>query len=184
MRRNGIHSCNSEERLAAHNGTGANRQSEGSRDSTATKAPERNPDRDEYFGETHMHTSWSFDAFAYGNTKAGPEDAYRYALGQPIAHPAGYKVKITRPLDFLAVTDHAEYPGIVPLANDPTSPVGKLPVAEKLKVRSKEDMQGVYLFLGTSMVKNEPIPELTKSEVAGKYLETNGRHCGQVLSAG
>src|SRR6478752_7214061 len=79
---------------------------------SASAAPARvesNPEREAYFGETHVHTSWSFDAYVFGNMKAGPEDAYRYAIGQPIDHPAGYKVKITRPLDFMAVTDHAEY---------------------------------------------------------------------------
>ena len=126
--------------------------------SAALAAP--NPEREAYFGETHVHTSWSFDAYIYGNTKAGPEDAYKFALGQPIDHPAGYKVKITRPLDFMAVTDHAEYAGIVPLANDPNSPISKLPIAEKLKVRSKEDIQRVYMFLAHSMIKNEPIQEL------------------------
>ena len=72
---------------------------------------ERNPEREAYFGETHIHTSWSFDAYIYGNTKAGPEDAYKFALGQTITHPGGYPIKITRPLDFMAVTDHAEYVG-------------------------------------------------------------------------
>ena len=128
---------------------------------------ERNPEREAYFGETHVHTSWSFDAYVFGNTKTGPEDAYRYAMGEPIDHPAGYKVKITRPLDFMAVTDHAEYAGTVPLANDPNSPISKLPVAEKLQVRSKEDIMRVYMFLGTSMLKNEPIRELVDPEVAG-----------------
>ncbi len=154
-------------RLAAQNDKSPSQQSGPSQLSKAAREPQRNPDRDAYFGETHVHTSWSFDAFVFGNTKAGPEDAYKFALGQPIDHPAGYKVKITRPLDFMAVTDHAEYAGVVPLANDPNSPVGKLPIAEKLKVRNKEDMQRVYLFLGTSMIKNEPIPELTRPEVAG-----------------
>ena len=44
---------------------------------------ERNPEREAYFGETHVHTSWSFDAYIFGNTKAGPEDAYKYAMGEP-----------------------------------------------------------------------------------------------------
>ena len=128
---------------------------------------ERNPEREAYFGETHVHTSWSFDAYVFGNTKAGPEDAYKYAMGESIDHPAGYKIKITRPLDFMAVTDHAEYVGIVPLANDPSSPISKLPIAEKMKVRSKEDIQRVYLFLGSSLLKNEPIHELVSPEIAG-----------------
>ena len=84
---------------------------------TPTFAQQPNPERNAYFGETHIHTSWSFDAYVFGNIKAGPEDAY--AIGQPIDHPAGYKIKITRPLDFMAVTDHAEYVGIAPLAKRP-----------------------------------------------------------------
>ncbi len=134
---------------------------------TSLFAQEKNPDRNAYFGETHIHTSWSFDAYVFGNTKAGPEDAYKFAMGQPIDHPAGYKIKITRPLDFMAVTDHAEYVGTVSLANDPNSPISKLPVAEKLKVQSKEDINRVYMFLGASLLKNEPIPELVSPEVAG-----------------
>ena len=114
--------------------------------SAALAAP--NPERDVFFGETHVHTSWSFDAYTFGNTLTGPEDAYKYALGQPIKHPAGYEVKITKPLDFMGVTDHAEYVGAVKLANDPESPISKLPIAEKLKVRTPEDIQKVYLFIG------------------------------------
>jgi hypothetical protein len=128
---------------------------------------ERNPEREAYFGETHVHTSWSFDAYIYGNTKAGPEDAYKFAMGQTITHPAGYPIKITRPLDFMAVTDHAEYAGVIPLANDPSSSLSKEPIAEQLKVRGKEDMQRVYMFLGSSMLKGEPIKELVSPEVAG-----------------
>ncbi|MGC1637566.1 MAG: DUF3604 domain-containing protein [Candidatus Acidiferrales bacterium] len=132
---------------------------------------ERNPEREAYFGETHVHTSWSFDAFVFGNTKAGPEDAYKYAMGETITHPAGYPIKITRPLDFMAVTDHAEYAGVIPLANDPSSSIGKLPIAEQLKVRSKEDIQRVYMFLGASILKNEPIKELVSPEVAGEVWQ-------------
>ena len=127
---------------------------------------EKNPLRDVFFGETHLHTSWSFDAYVFGNTLAGPEEAYQYALGKPIRHPAGYMVQIKRPLDFLAVTDHSEYMGTVRLANDPQSDLSKLPIAEKLKVRSKEDIQKVYLFLATSVI-TEPIKELIAPEVAG-----------------
>ena len=75
-------------------------------------------------------------------------------------------VQIKRPLDFQAVTDHSEYMGTIRLANDPQSDLSKLPIAEKLKVRSKEDMQKVYLFLATSII-TEPIKELVSPDVAG-----------------
>ncbi len=128
---------------------------------------QQNPLRDVYFGETHLHTNWSFDAFVFGTMHAGPEEAYQYALGKPVKHPGGYTVQLKRPLDFQAVTDHAEYMGTLPLANDPKSDLSKLPIAEKLKVRNREDIQRIYLFLGASLLKNEPIKELISPEVAG-----------------
>jgi hypothetical protein len=125
------------------------------------------PERNAYFGQTHVHTSWSFDAYVFGTTETGPEEAYKYALGQPVKHPGGYTVQLKRPLDFQAVTDHAEYVGTTKLANDPSSAISKLPIAEKLRVRNKEDIQKIYLFLGTALMKNEPIKELLDPQVAG-----------------
>ena len=106
---------------------------------------QESPQREVFFGETHVHTSWSFDAYIFGNTKTGPADAYRYAMGEEIEHPMGYKIKITHPLDWMGVTDHSEYVGTVRLANDPGSAISKLPIAEKLKVKDKADIQRVYL---------------------------------------
>src|SRR5262245_65880627 len=68
----------------------------------------KNPYREAYFGETHVHTSWSLDAFAMGNTLTTPADAYKYFRGEPIKHPLGYEVKIDTPLDWAGVTDHSE----------------------------------------------------------------------------
>ena len=62
---------------------------------------ERNPDRNAYFGEEHIHTSWSLDAWVMGNRLTGPGDAYHYAQGQTIKHPMGYDIKIDTPQDFL-----------------------------------------------------------------------------------
>ena len=103
--------------------------------------------REVFFGETHVHTSWSFDAYIFGNHVTSPADAYKYALGEAIDHPLGYKIKIMHPLDWMGVTDHAEYVGTIRLANDPNSPISKLPIAEKLKVRDAVDIQRIYLWL-------------------------------------
>src|SRR5438874_200597 len=51
-------------------------------------AQEKNPDRNAYFGETHIHTSWSVDAWLFGNRVTGPDDALKYAQGQTIKAPA------------------------------------------------------------------------------------------------
>ena len=56
----------------------------------AAPAPQPNPERNAYFGETHVHTSWSLDAFAIGNLITTPADAYKYFKGEPIKHPLGY----------------------------------------------------------------------------------------------
>ena len=140
---------------------------------TVSSSAAPNPDRDVFFGQTHVHTSWSLDAYVIGNTVTGPEEAYQYALGKPIKHPAGYEVKITRPLDFQGVTDHSEYAGMMRLANDPNSPISKLPIAEKLKVRSQADSMKVFQFLIGSLARNEPIKELDDPEVAGTVWKNN-----------
>ena len=60
-----------------------------------------------YWGDTHLHTGLSGDAFGFGN-KLNDEDAFRFAQGNEITSPGGERVKLSRPLDFLVVADHAE----------------------------------------------------------------------------
>src|SRR5512144_974071 len=94
------------------------------------------PPRDAYFGETHVHTSWSLDAWLFGNRLTDPADAYKYFKGEPIKHPLGYEIKIDTPLDWAGVTDHSEYVGVIRLANDPNSPISKLPAAQPLIMKA------------------------------------------------
>ena len=132
-----------------------------------------NPEREAYYGETHVHTSWSFDAYIFGNTITGPADAYKYAKGEPIKHPLGYDIKITTPLDWMGVTDHSEYVGTIRMANEPGSAISKLPIAKELIVRTPADIQRIYLMLGDSMVAKKPIKELVSPEVAGTVWKEN-----------
>ena len=80
------------------------------------------------FGELHMHTSWSFDAYVFA-TRATPDDAYEFAKGKPLKHPLGETYQLSRPLDFMAVTDHGIYLGDFKKMSDPTHPLSKLPVS-------------------------------------------------------
>jgi len=75
-----------------------------------------NPDRNAYFGDLHVHTANSFDAYSFGAT-ATPADAYRYAKGAALKHPVGFEVRLQQPLDFYAVTDHAMFMGVVKAAD-------------------------------------------------------------------
>ena len=67
-----------------------------------------NPLKDAYFGELHIHTAYSLDAYIFGNTLNDPFVAYRFARGEQVDMPGGGTKRITVPLDFAAITDHAE----------------------------------------------------------------------------
>ena len=68
-----------------------------------------------YWGDTHVHSSYSLDANMFGNTQLTPESAYRFAKGETIDVGAGQMVRLARPLDFLVVADHAELLGFLPM---------------------------------------------------------------------
>ena len=70
---------------------------------------EPNPLRNAYFGETHMHTALSLDAYI-GGARLMPSDSLRFAKGEPVLVNGRYK-QLSRPLDFAAVSDHVEYLG-------------------------------------------------------------------------
>ncbi|MBB3020497.1 hypothetical protein FHR70_003583 [Microvirga lupini] len=66
-----------------------------------------------FFGDTHLHTSFSFDAGAFG-ARLGPRDAYRFAKGEQVTASSGQPAKLSRPLDFLVVADHSDNMGFFP----------------------------------------------------------------------
>ncbi len=66
-----------------------------------------------YWGDTHLHTALSLDAGLFGNT-LGHEEAYRFARGEEVTSATGLPVKLSRPLDWLVITDHSDMMGFAP----------------------------------------------------------------------
>ncbi len=93
-------------------GAGVPPPKEGER--TYSPYPEKDFPNSVYFGDTHLHTSYSTDAGMVGNT-LGPEEAYRFARGEEVIQSHGLRAKLLRPLDFLVITDHAENLGLAPM---------------------------------------------------------------------
>ena len=85
-----------------------------------------------FWGDTHLHTSISMDAGAIGN-RLGPEEAYRFARGEQVTSSTGVKAKLSRPLDFLVVSDHSDNMGLFTLLFE-ADPVllGKSKIAREL----------------------------------------------------
>jgi hypothetical protein len=88
-----------------------------------------NPLRDAFYGDLHLHTSYSFDAYLGGIPNVDPDAAYRFAKGESITYLGG-PIRRREPLDFLAVTDHAESIGVINELEDPTSPVSRSEVGK------------------------------------------------------
>lgn len=81
---------------------------------------DHNPYRNAYFGDLHVHTSYSFDAYT-ASVRNDPVAAYQFAKGEEVPLSGGRTAQLSRPLDFAAVTDHSEFLGEVELCTVPGS---------------------------------------------------------------
>ena len=127
--------------------------------------PLPNKDRNPYYGDLHVHTKYSFDAYVFGVT-ASPDDAYRYAKGAAVKHPLGYEMKLQEPLDFYAVTDHGFYMGMIQAyadtstdisQNDFAEPFHNLNRLDNLTVESAGERSNIFSsVLGATIIKPYP----------------------------
>ena len=81
-------------------------------------------ERNAYFGDLHVHTTYSFDGYSMG-TLATPYDAYRFARGEAIKNPGGFDMQLTQPMDFYAVTDHGMFLGLAKAAAETSTAFSK-----------------------------------------------------------
>jgi hypothetical protein len=119
--------------------------------------PAPNPERNAYFGDLHLHTGYSTDAFLL-MTRTTPDDSYRYAKGEEVEY-FGQKVRRKAPLDFLAVTDHAEYLGVVRMATDANGPLKDTRWGHWLAGGTTEGSTAAYRELLRASGASAPIPE-------------------------
>jgi hypothetical protein len=127
-----------------------------------------NPERNAYFGDLHVHTGLSFDAYIF-NVRATPDDAYSFARGGTIGHASGFNIRRSGgPLDFTAVTDHSEYLGSMREANDPNRPLSKHPLVQGLFSPDPKAIRAAFdKVVGLSHANKMP-KEFSAPDVAGR----------------
>lgn len=121
-----------------------------------------------YFGDTHLHTALSFDAFLRLNRSADPDTAYRWAKGLPVIHPySRSRVQINTPLDFLVVADHAESMGVLNAIHGNTFDEPEASVFRKIKVWV------ISKFMNYTMRDEESSGNFYKEVMAKKPIGTS-----------
>ena len=124
-----------------------------------------NPLNNVYFGEEHLHSSASPDAFAFG-TRTDANDAYRYAKGEAIMETqSGKMIQKQTPYDFAAVTDHSEYLGMMPLLLDPNRPLRDTEIVKLIAEGTHESGEAAFQQIITSATINVPIPYLVDPKI-------------------
>jgi len=145
-------------------------------------AKEPNPLKNVYFGEEHMHTTNSPDAFVIG-TRGTWEDAYKWAMGEEIVlSTTKEKIKKSTPLDFVAITDHAEYFGVMPSLIDPNDPLYNTELGKKMRdpnAKPSDSDSAINQILG-SLISGNPMKEFVNPELSmgnwKRYVDTANKY--------
>lgn len=120
--------------------------------------------RHAFFGDLHMHTAFSLDAYLFG-VRALPDDAYEFAKGRPLRHPNGQSLRIHRPLDFMAVTDHAEYLGSLERMADKGHPISRHPLAERVGSKDASVRRQAYIDFTSAGRAGRPVQGIAHPDV-------------------
>ncbi len=119
-----------------------------------------------FWGDTHLHTSYSTDAGLVGNT-LGPEEALRFARGEQVISSSGIQARLIRPLDFLVIADHAENLGLAPMIEESDPELLRDPMGKKYHdlVKSGKGWEAYQLWKksGAERKDSMPNPDLQRS---------------------
>ncbi|MEZ4334151.1 MAG: DUF3604 domain-containing protein [Myxococcota bacterium] len=135
----------------------------------AKVTPPSDPARQAYFGDLHLHTSYSLDSYIFGNRNDW-RAAYRFAQGEPVTLHGGERLQLARPLDFVAITDHGEFLGEHALCTTPDGPRYETPVCQGIRAA---DM-GEFVQLAASVTAGRRLPALCGED---------GRLCAEAAGA-
>jgi len=151
--------------FASCNNSSTNEETAGNETVSEMNAVAENPLRDAYFGNLHIHTSYSFDGFTNG-CPTTPADAYRWAQGEAIpGGGGGPDLQIKVPLDWYAVSDHAEYMGVFKRMANPEDPLSKLPIAADITSKDQSVAFAAFAKVLEGMNKGIADPDLNKPEI-------------------
>jgi hypothetical protein len=141
-----------------------------------------NPLKNVYFGEQHLHTTNSPDAFVVG-VRQSWDEAYQWAQGKEVKlSTSGETIKKRTPYDFVAITDHAEYFGIMPSLIDPKDPLFKTDLAKKLRDKNADprDPDSAINQILRSLVTGKPMTEFVSVELQSsnwkRYTDTANKY--------
>lgn len=125
-----------------------------------------NQNRNVYFGDLHVHSKFSFDAYLLGNV-LGPDEGYRFAKGEKLSNGFGVDMQLKEPLDFYAITDHGMWLGVVPEFANPDSRLGKLPLTKPFhNINAPENFTYTSSFKRVNLFRSD----------YGKLIQTPGSY--------
>jgi len=150
---------------------------------TPASTPGAGSDNNLYWGDTHLHTSYSPDAYLMQNRSADPDTAYRYAKGYPVVHPYHKaRIQIGTPLDFLVVSDHGEFMGVIPMLFQGDPRVANTETGKRFTQLESEGREieafGELIAQVNGVIPPDPNlhnPEINAS-VWGEIMEAADRH--------
>ncbi len=121
--------------------------------------------REVFFGDTHIHSSWSADAGNMGNRRIGPDSVYRFSRGEEITAHNGMPVRLRRPLDFILLSDHAEYLGVMNMLDREDPILLRTETGRRwLEWRKAGEHLKVFAEFGLSLLASEDIIESREVE--------------------
>jgi hypothetical protein len=131
-----------------------------------------NPLNNVYFGEQHLHSSTSVDAYMQGNTKNTIEDAFNYNKGKPVKKwITGETLQRRTPYDWTAVTDHAEYMGVFGQLSDPNSPLINDAYVKAMKSGDEDKVDAAFVRLAHTLTSGEPYAPFNNRKIISSVWE-------------